>query len=51
MSYSLGYEQGLEALVRGRVLGLPFGAVIYFAVDFDPIGDEISGPVAAYLGE
>ena len=49
MSYSLGYEQGLEALVRGRVLGLPFGAVIYFAVDFDPVGDEISGPVAAYF--
>ena len=42
--------EGLEALVRGRVLGLPAGSIIYFSVDFDATGDVVSGPVAEYFG-
>ena len=42
--------EGFEALVRGRVLGLPAGSIIYFSVDFDATGDVVSGPVAEYFG-
>jgi len=45
-----GMTEGLEALVRGRVLGLPAGSIIYFSVDFDATGDVVSGPVAEYFG-
>lgn len=42
--------EGLEALVRGRVLGLPAESIIYFSVDFDATGDVVSGAVAEYFG-
>lgn len=45
-----GMTEGFEALVRGRVLGLPAGSIIYFSVDFDATGDVVSGPVAEYFG-
>lgn len=45
-----GMTEGLEALVRGRVLGLPAGSIIYFSVDFDATGDVVSGAVAEYFG-
>ena len=45
-----GMTEGLEALVRGRGLGLPAGSIIYFSVDFDATGDVVSGAVAEYFG-
>ena len=45
-----GMTEGLEALVRGRVLGLPAESIIYFSVDFDATGDVVSGAVAEYFG-
>ena len=45
-----GMTEGFEALVRGRVLGLPAESIIYFSVDFDATGDVVSGAVAEYFG-
>ncbi|WP_136193790.1 glycoside hydrolase domain-containing protein [Actinomyces procaprae] len=49
MTYDNGTSQAFEALTRARVLGLPAGSVIYFAVDFDATGDVVNGPVANYF--
>lgn len=49
MTRSNGQKDGLEALQRCRVLGLPANSTVFFAVDFDPLGPEISGPVLEYF--
>ncbi|WOQ15463.1 glycoside hydrolase domain-containing protein [Raineyella sp. W15-4] len=49
MTEANGRAQGIEALERCRCLGLPDGSTIFFAVDYDPTGDSISGPVTNYF--
>jgi peptidoglycan hydrolase-like protein with peptidoglycan-binding domain len=49
MSESIGRTQGIEVLERCRTLGLPAGSTVFFAVDYDPAGDSISGPVTDYF--
>ncbi|RJF40472.1 DUF1906 domain-containing protein [Actinomyces sp. 2119] len=49
MTYEEGRTQGQEALERGRVLGLPADSIIYFTVDFDPVGDAVVGPVMDFF--
>ena len=49
MTYSAGQTHGREALERGRTLGLPNDSIIFFAVDFDPFGETIYGPVVDYF--
>lgn len=49
MTYGEGAAQGIDALARGRTLGLPSGSVIYFAVDFDATGDVADGPVVRFF--
>ena len=49
MTRTAGRTQGLEALERCRVLGLPSGSLVFFSVDFDPIGETIDGPVMDFF--
>ncbi|MCL2735758.1 MAG: DUF1906 domain-containing protein [Propionibacteriaceae bacterium] len=49
MTESQGKTQGTEALERCRVLGIPAGSVIFFAVDYDPSDDSIAGPVTDFF--
>lgn len=49
MTYEAGTTQGLEALERGRVLGLPKDSLIFFSVDFDPVGEIIYGSVLTFF--
>lgn len=49
MTYSDGWAQAVEAVKRARVLGLPANSTIFFAVDFDPEGDIITGPVLDFF--
>lgn len=49
MTYSNGYDHGIEAMDRARVLGLPDNVTLYFSVDFDPVDVEIEGPVREYF--
>lgn len=49
MTRTAGRAQGLEALERCRVLGLPSASLVFFSVDFDPIGETIDGPVMDFF--
>ena len=49
LTYEAGMTQGLEALERGRVLGLPDDSLIFFSVDFDPVGEVIYGSVLTFF--
>lgn len=49
MTADQGKAQAIEALERCRVLDLPAGATVFFAVDYDPTGDEILGPVSNFF--
>ncbi|EFC86321.1 glycoside hydrolase domain-containing protein [Parafrankia sp. EUN1f] len=44
-----GAAQAQAALTSARSLGIPRGAIIYFAVDFDATADEVSGPVSEFF--
>jgi peptidoglycan hydrolase-like protein with peptidoglycan-binding domain len=49
MTKEAGRTQGLEALERGRTLGLPSDSVVFFSVDYDPVGETIHGPVLDFF--
>lgn len=49
MTYEVGQTHGREALERCRCLGLPADSLIFFAVDFDPVGEIIQGPVVDFF--
>lgn len=49
MTFSNGKMHGREAAARCRLLGLPSGSTVYFTVDFDPVGESISGSVVDYF--
>ncbi len=49
MTEATGRQHAVEALERCRTLGLPDGTTVYFPVDFDPVGESISGPVCSYF--
>ncbi|WP_257479075.1 glycoside hydrolase domain-containing protein [Acidipropionibacterium jensenii] len=49
MTADQGKAQAIEALERCRVLDLPAGATVFFAVDYDPTGDGILGPVSTFF--
>ncbi|MEO7496302.1 MAG: DUF1906 domain-containing protein [Massilia sp.] len=49
-SYEQGLADGLAAQRMARdEIGQPAGSAIYFAVDFDPSGSELVGPVTHYF--
>ncbi len=49
MTFANGRLHGIEALERCRTLGLPSDALVFFCVDFDALGETISGPVCDYF--
>ena len=49
MTEAEGRTQGIEALERCRALGLPDDATIFFAVDYDPVGTSVNGPVSDFF--
>lgn len=49
MNLENGLEQGLEALQRGRALGLPANSTIFFCVDYDPPETEIDANVSSFF--
>lgn len=49
MTPSNGRLHGAEAVTRARVLDLPEDTVIFFPVDFDALGETITGPVLDYF--
>jgi hypothetical protein len=44
----VGMRDGRAALVQAMAVGAPFGAVIYYAEDYDPDPSEFDGIVAAF---
>jgi hypothetical protein len=48
-SFAKGVDDGTSAYHDALLLNQPEGSVIYFAVDFDPRPDDISGVVADYF--
>lgn len=48
-SYAKGQVAARRAFASAYRLRMPAGTTIYFAVDFDPTGDEISGAVIPYF--
>lgn len=44
-----GFSQGVMTLERCRMLGFPDDAIVYFAIDFDPQGPVIDGPVVDFF--
>lgn len=49
MTRDAGLEQAIDAIERARALDLPAQSTIYYAVDFDPTGDQIEGAVATFF--
>lgn len=49
MTVAAGRTQALEAVERCRVLGLPANTLVFFSVDFDPVGETINGPVTDFF--
>ncbi|WP_162239831.1 glycoside hydrolase domain-containing protein [Arthrobacter sp. Leaf137] len=49
MTYENGRTHGREALERCRALGFPEGSLVFFTVDFDPVGEVIQGPVSDFF--
>jgi hypothetical protein len=48
-SYSRGQSDGVRAATQASRLGAPDGTTLYFAVDYDASGDEITGPITDYF--
>ncbi|MDA0639520.1 glycoside hydrolase domain-containing protein [Nonomuraea ferruginea] len=48
-TYDKGYDQGRKADEKARAFGLPPGACIYFAVDYDALDTEITSNVVPYF--
>ncbi|MDR0847098.1 MAG: DUF1906 domain-containing protein [Lactobacillales bacterium] len=48
-SYSQGLNDGTVATAKAKSLGIPTGTVIYFAVDIDVLGDDISGIITPHF--
>lgn len=48
MTYRNGYEQGTDAIVRARTIGLPADSVIYAAADADFVGEVVERNVMEY---
>lgn len=46
---SIGYDHGCQAATRARELGFHDGVTIYFAVDYDALGDEAHTIVSDYF--
>lgn len=49
MTRANGRAHGIEAIERCLTLGLPTDSLVFFAVDFDALGEAIRGPVADYF--
>lgn len=49
MTFDEGRAQALRAVARARAHGFPDETMVYFAVDFDPTGEVIAGPVADFF--
>jgi len=49
MTFDEGKAQALKAAARVRAHGFPDHTVVYFAVDFDPTGEVIAGPVSDFF--
>jgi peptidoglycan hydrolase-like protein with peptidoglycan-binding domain len=48
-SSDTGTSQAQKALQIAQAVGQPAGSAIYFAVDFDPLAADVSGPVTQYF--
>jgi Rv2525c-like, glycoside hydrolase-like domain len=48
-SYAAGYADAIAADRQARAVGQPAGSAIYFAVDFNPIEPQITGPIDRYF--
>lgn len=48
MTYDNGYDQGTDAIVRAREIGLPANSVIYAAADADFVGEVVERNVMEY---
>lgn len=48
-SYAAGVDAGYRADRAARSLGIPQGTTIYFAVDFDPTGEQITAAVVPHF--
>ncbi len=49
MTYEEGQEQGLDAIERARILNIPTGSTLFFAVDFDAGQSEAEGCVTRFF--
>lgn len=49
MTYEEGQEQGLDAIERARILNIPAGSTLFFAVDFDAGQSEAEGCVTRFF--
>lgn len=49
MTYEEGQEQGLDAIERARILDIPAGSTLFFAVDFDAGQSEAEGCVTRFF--
>lgn len=49
MTHDEGQAQALKAAARIRAHGMPDNTLVYFAVDFDPTGEVIAGPVSDFF--
>ncbi len=49
MTYEEGQEQGLDAIERARILNIPAGSTLFFAVDFDAVQSEAEGCVTRFF--
>lgn len=48
-SYDQGYDAGVAACNAARGLGIPYGTVVYFSVDFDALDTEITSAVIPHF--
>lgn len=48
-TWDQGKHDALDAIARAKELGVPAGATIFFAVDFDAVGQEIEKNVVCYF--
>lgn len=47
--YEQGIEDGVKALKAAEKLGIPYGEIIYFAIDYDVMDGEVSTYVIPYF--
>lgn len=48
-TYEKGVRDGLEAIEAADLLGVPYDEIIYFAVDYDLLGEEIDSNALPYF--